>query len=74
MIYAIFILCLILFAIAIYALRKLSKQYKTLQEIPIKKNCIEATKNTVIIIILRYASFTSALALFILDKIGYVTR
>ena len=33
MIYAIFILCLILFAIAIYALRKLSKQYKTLQEI-----------------------------------------
>ena len=33
MIYAIFILCLILFAIAMYALRKLSKQYKTLQEI-----------------------------------------
>ena len=33
MIYAIFILCLILFAIAIYALRKLAKQYKTLQEL-----------------------------------------
>ena len=47
---------------------------KRSKEIPIKKNCIEATKNTVIIIILRYASFTSALALFILDKIGYVTR
>ena len=33
MIYVIFILCLILFVIAIYVLRKLSKQYKTLQEI-----------------------------------------
>ena len=40
MIYVIFILCLILFVIAIYVLRKLSKQYKTLQEIYGKSDMI----------------------------------